>query len=147
MFGAIPERVNFTFIADCCHSGSIQRVPLGRDQELEFEPRYLNPPPEVTKRIAEGRNKRGAAFDSASAAELLALLEGVPEAQRAEKVEEYFAQARSRLAENKYGFVSVDQHALLAACQDRQTAADARIEGDFRGAFTWGLSQAIKQSN
>jgi hypothetical protein len=36
---------------------------------------------------------------------------------------------------------------LLAACEDRQTAADARIQGDFHGAFTWALGKAIKDAN
>ncbi|MBD2616342.1 caspase family protein [Nostoc punctiforme FACHB-252] len=37
-------------------------------------------------------------------------------------------------------------HILLAACQDDQTAADAYIEGDYNGAFTYYLCEALRQS-
>jgi metacaspase-1 len=36
-------------------------------------------------------------------------------------------------------------HLLLAACQDDQTSADAYIDGDFHGAFTYYFCQAIEQ--
>jgi metacaspase-1 len=36
---------------------------------------------------------------------------------------------------------------VLAACRDEETAADALIEGAHRGAFTWSLAQAIRESN
>ena len=32
----------------------------------------------------------------------------------------------------------------MAACEDRQTAADARNGRKWRGAFTWALSKAIR---
>jgi hypothetical protein len=51
------------------------------------------------------------------------------------------------IGENVHDTVDTDRHVLLAACQDRQTAADARIAGDWRGAFTWSLGEAIKESN
>src|SRR5919202_424590 len=41
IFDTIPDGVNFTFIADCCHSGSIQKGLL--DSGIEFKPRYLTP--------------------------------------------------------------------------------------------------------
>ena len=62
-------------------------------------------------------------------------------------MKEYLTLLRRRFKENKYAIVPAEQHVLLAACEDRQTAADARIQGDFRGAFTWALSQAIKDAN
>ena len=37
IFAPIPEGVNFTFIADCCHSGTIQRALL--NSGVEFTPR------------------------------------------------------------------------------------------------------------
>jgi hypothetical protein len=58
IFNAIPEGVNFTFIADCCHSGSIQKALV--DSSLRFYPRYLTPPPEVADRILAKREKRDA---------------------------------------------------------------------------------------
>jgi hypothetical protein len=55
IFDVIPEGVNFTFIADCCHSGSIQKALV--DSSLRFQPRYLTPPPEVADRILAKQEK------------------------------------------------------------------------------------------
>jgi len=145
IFDTIPEEVNFTFIADCCHSGSIQRILL--DSGIEFEPRYLTPPPEVTDRIADLRAKRDAKVDEHIAQQLPEMLQGIPPDQWAEKIKEYIALLLSRFRENRYDVVHSERHVLLAACEDRQTAADAYIEGDYRGAFTWALGQAIKDAN
>jgi hypothetical protein len=144
-FDNIPEGVNFTFIADCCHSGTIQKVLL--DSGIEFEPRYLTPPPEVTDRIAALRAKRDAEANAWAAEQLAQMLKDVPPDQWAEKMKEYLELLLKRFRENKYGVVSVERHVLLAACEDRQTAAEARIEGDFRGALTWALSRAVQEAN
>jgi hypothetical protein len=145
IFDAIPEGVNFTFIADCCHSGTIQRAII--ESGIEFQPRYLTPPPQISDRIVALRAKRDAEADAWAAGELAKLLQGIPVEQWVEKMKEYLALLRRRFRENTYGATPVARHVLLAACQDRQTAADARIEGEFRGAFTWGLSKAIAEAN
>ncbi len=145
IFDGIPEGVNFTFIADCCHSGTIQRAII--ESGIEFEPRYLTPPPQISDRIVALRAKRDAEADAWAAGELAKLLQGIPVEQWVEKMKEYLALLRRRFRQNTYGSAPVARHVLLAACQDRQTAADARIEGDFRGAFTWGLSKAITEAN
>lgn len=45
---------------------------------------------------------------------------------------------------NRFGYVNVRQNnVLLAACADSQTAADAFIDGDFRGAFTYHLFNTL----
>lgn len=145
IFATIPEGVSFTFIADCCHSGTIQKALL--DSGVEFEPRYLTPPRKVTDRIAALRAKRDAEADAWAAAQLAQMLQTVPQDQWAEKMQEYLALLRRRFRENTYAVVPVGRHVLLAACEDRQTAADAYIEGDYRGALTWALSRAIKDAN
>ena len=145
IFDVIPEGVNFTFIADCCHSGTIQRALF--DSGVEFTPRYLTPPPEVSDRIATLQAKRDAEGDAWAAAQLAQMLQGVPQDQWVAKMQEYLALLRRRFRENKYGVIPVGRHVLLAACEDRQTAADARIEGDYRGEFTWALGRAIKDAN
>lgn len=40
----------------------------------------------------------------------------------------------------------LDKHLLLAGCRDNQTAADAYLDGDFHGAFTYYLCQTLRQS-
>lgn len=145
IFDPIPPGVNFTFIADCCHSGSIQRDIL--DNGIEFSPRYLVPPREITGTIQDKLARRDAEADAWAAAQLAQMLQGVPQDQWVAKMQEYLALLRRRFRDNKYGVIPVDRHILLAACEDRQTAADARIEGRYRGAFTWGLGKAIRDAN
>ncbi|MCL4297965.1 MAG: caspase family protein [Anaerolineae bacterium] len=145
IFDPIPEGVNFTFVADCCHSGSIQRDLF--DSGVEFSPRYLNPPGEIVDAIQTKLIKRDAEADAWAAAQLAQMLQGVPQDQWVAKMQEYLTLLRQRFCENKFGVIPVDKHVLLAACEDRQTAADARIDGQYRGAFTWALGKAVKEAN
>lgn len=145
IFDAIPEGVHFAFVADCCHSGTIQKAIL--DSGIEFLPRFLTPPARIADRIRHLRVKRDDEADAWAAAQLAQALQGVPPDQWQERIQEYLALLRRRFRENKYGVVTTERHVLLAACGDRQTAADARIEGMFRGALTWALSKAIKAAS
>jgi hypothetical protein len=145
IFETVPEGVNFTFIADCCHSGTIQKALL--DSEVEFEPRFVTPPAEVSDRIFSLQAKRDAEADAWAAAQLAQMLQDVPQEKWVEKMQEYLVLLRRRFKENRYGIIPVGRHVLLAGCEDRQTAADARIEREWRGAFSWALGRAIKESN
>lgn len=145
IFAEIPDEVAFTFIADCCHSGTIQKALL--DAEVEFLPRYVTPPTELVRQIGEKVAQRDVEADAWAAAQLAQMLQDVPQEQWAEKMQEYLALLRRRFRENRYAILPDDRHITLSGCEDRQTAADAHIDGEFRGAFTWGLAKAIKESN
>jgi hypothetical protein len=145
IFDEIPEGVNFTFIADCCHSGSIQKALV--DSSLRFQPRYLTPPPEVADRILAKQAKRDAEADAWAAEQLAALLADISVEEWAENLQAYLALLRARFKENKYAVVPTERHVLLAACEDRQTAADASFDGKWRGAFTRALGQAIRDAS
>ncbi len=145
IFDSVPRGVNFTFIADCCHSGSIQRGLLDRD--IDFRPRFLTPPPEITDRIRQLQEQREQVGNNIGAAELLQILQNVPREQWEERTAQFLAQHQQKFRENKFAVIPYEKDFLLAACQDRQTAADARIEGEYRGAFTWALSTTIREAN
>jgi metacaspase-1 len=145
IFDPIPPGVNFTFIADCCHSGTIQKGLW--DTGIKFRPRYLTPPPEIMDRIDRKVAKRDAEADAWAASQLAEMLKDTPKNLWATKMQEYLALLRGRFQQNKYAVVPAERHVLLAACEDRQTAADARVEGTYRGAFTWGLGKAIREAN
>jgi beta-lactamase superfamily II metal-dependent hydrolase len=145
IFEQIPEHVNFTFIADCCHSGSIQRALL--DNQIDFKPRFITPPPEIAVGIQRRKMKREAEVDGIISTKLQEMLQNVPQSEWPTKIPEFVAYIRRRLEENRFAIVEYEKHVLLAGCEDRQTAADAFIEGMYRGAFTWGLSKAIRESN
>jgi hypothetical protein len=142
-FDTIPDNVNFTFIADCCHSGTMQRAAA----ELEFRPRYLYPDKDVQDRIETLRQERDAKLDAYVASHLGALMQGVPPAEFPQKMLENMQKLREQFKNEHYAVVPYEKHFLLAACESEQTAADARIAGDWRGAFTWALGQAIRQAN
>ena len=74
IFDDIPKDVNFTFIADCCHSGSIQKLP----PEIEFYPRYLIPTVDVADRIQELRDERDKAQNAYVSEHLAEMLKEVP---------------------------------------------------------------------
>jgi hypothetical protein len=145
LFAPIPVDVNFTFVADCCHSGTIQKGPL--EQGLVFEPRQINPPEEIRQRVAAREARRREKLDAMMSEGMVELLKNTPPDQWDAAAKAYAANFLKHIGENVHDTVDTDRHVLLAACQDRQTAADARIAGDWRGAFTWALSGAIQESN
>ncbi len=145
IFDPIPPDVNFTFFADCCHSGSIQKGLW--DSRIKFRPRYLTPPPEITDRIDKKLTKRDAEADAWAAAQLAEMLQNTPKKLWPTKMQEYLRLLRGRFQQNKFAVVPAERHVLLAACEDRQTAADARIDSAYRGAFTWALGKAIREAN
>ena len=145
IFEDVPEDVAFTFIADCCHSGTIQKGLI--DANVDFLPRYVTPPEAILIDIETKVAARDAEADAWAAAQLAQMLKDVPPEQWAEKMQEYLALLRRRFRENKYAIVPAGKDVLLAGCEDRQTAADAYIDGEYRGAFSWGLAKAIKEAN
>jgi hypothetical protein len=143
-FQAIPENVNFTFIADCCHSGTIQKVARG----IEFTPRQQLPPKDIAEAVEELKEERYEELEDYVAAHMARMLQGVPVDQWPAKMKEFRALLIERFkAEKGYGVLHFERHFLLAGCESDQTSADARIEGTWRGAMTWGLGKAIVESN
>ena len=142
-FKGIPENVNFTFIADCCHSGNIQKAAF----DIEFRPRFLYPPIDVDDRIRDLQQERDDELKAYQAAQMAQMLQGVPPDQWATKMQEFLRLTEEQFKHKEFAIVPFERHFLLAACESRQTAADARIEGEWRGAMTWGLGKAIVESN
>ncbi len=148
LFESIPEDVNFTFLADCCHSGSIQRGEEEKLAEYDIRPRFLQAPREVTQRIAQKR----AARDADPRGWIRQALKTFPQEQWDRKLREFTEQARKQRGDspdsnNKFAMVPVDRHVLLAGCRAEQTAADARLGGEYRGAFSWALGRVIQKAD
>ena len=104
---------NLTVILDCCHSGTgLRAFPTA----MPSRSRCLPPPPDVAHRVLPhivdcGEDRR--------------LTMTVP---------------RHELALRRFGARAAGRGAiLLAACRDDQTSADAWIDGDYHGAFTYFL--------
>ena len=143
IFDGVPEDVNFTFIADCCHSGDIQKAL----PKIEFYPRMLLPPVDVAERIKNLQAERDDAQDAYIATNMAQMLQDVPPDQWAEKMQEYMALLKDQFRREHYAVVPYEKHFTLSACESKQTAADARIEGEWRGAFSWALGKAITEAN
>ncbi len=145
VFKNVPEKVNFTFLADCCHSGTIQRDLL--DSNIDFKSRYIPPPPEVKDLILQKQDALAEDEEAYIAREMVEMLKAIPMDQWANKIDEIRALLRKRFRQNRFQMVETNKHILLAGCRSEQTSADAFIEGSYRGAFTWALGKAIREAN
>jgi hypothetical protein len=139
-FKEIPENVSFTFLADCCHSGTAQKAL----PKIVFKPRFLEPPIEVIERVKTRIGERDNKVKKAQADALAELIQQ-GESLTAAQIQELLA-ATEKEVKKSYGVVAFERHFLLAGSEDVQTAADAVIGGEWRGAMSWGVGEAIMES-
>jgi metacaspase-1 len=147
IFEQVPEDVAFTFIADCCHSGSINKVVY--PAELDVRLRYVEPPEEILAEVAKLQQKRSeeeSQWVEAHLAEERGNLSFPEWLSARESIREKLL-ARFRRQKRPKVESNTRPQVLLAACKDEQTAADAFINGQFQGAFTWSLAEAIRAAN
>jgi len=141
-FDPVPLEANLTIVSDSCHSGTVNK-PITPQQV----PRVLFVPPEVSARIAAKVARRDAAFEDYVLAEYRRLVGATPPAELDARVSEFLARALDRFKANRFQFVDTRlNNVLLAGCQDVQTSADAYIDGDWHGAFTYNLVRAIDEA-
>jgi metacaspase-1 len=118
-FDRLKRGVSLTVITDCCHSGTITRVLQPPDAPVLS--RYLPSPWDLVA-AESGRRLRGKVTGG---------LRGSSRAQR-----------------SKSDIVHADiPEVLITGCRDTQTSADAMIGGDFNGALTYNLVQALRQGD
>jgi hypothetical protein len=142
IFETVPDSVNFTFVADCCHSGTIQKAILPNN--LQYTVRGIQPPEAVREAIAQAQIKRDADAKAYLGKALKHLLTtGSPLALANLDVEALAEQMLNKFRRTHYNIVPTDKHVLVAACKDEQTAADAHIDQRDQGACTWALAKAV----
>ncbi|MEM8829573.1 MAG: caspase family protein [Cyanobacteria bacterium P01_G01_bin.19] len=164
MIQRIPQDVNLTFILDNCHSGtgtrSISVDFPGFHQNLAVDVtasrrRSLDSTVEVLKDInirgdfshVSTRTKELEQLDKQHYQHLIADRDVIlprfisPPVEFQEKI---IVSARARGLKHREKLL--EKHLLLAGCRDNQTAADAYINGDFHGAFTYYLCQTLRES-
>jgi hypothetical protein len=149
----VPSGVKLTVIMDTCHSGTGTRMLSvnmdGRVQRMSINLKDASPK-------GKGREALRLLDVVNTASSELFTLERYSQLLREKNVvvnrflapppelqERIFKTARSKRL-TKPG-IKKGTHLLLAACQDNQTSADAYIDGDFNGAFTYYFCQAIEQ--
>lgn len=114
-------KCNVTFVMDCCHSGTSTRQALFGNSDII--PRFISPP-----------NAR----------------DGAPAVYQEKNILSYWLFKFLKLFGNQpktNKLINGDvMGVVLSACKDSQTAADARIDDDYYGAFSRNLVKAIEKS-
>lgn len=118
-FRRIRTGVDFTFIADCCHSGTMNR-------DISSTPRFLEPPFDIRVRSQGRKLKKRRIGIKGVWDDILAQMEGSSDSQNAQNIH-----------------YNDQNHILLSGCRDDQTSADAWIDGRHQGALTAHLIKTI----
>ncbi|NUO09709.1 MAG: caspase family protein [Candidatus Brocadia sp.] len=121
----LPKGVFLTICIDSCHSGTATRDLAFVTSELQIspaemkiQPRFIEPPADIVLR-SYGKSLR-------------------------------INRLGSKIKEDKTGSgmkgSAEAKHVLLAGCMDDQTSADAYINNDYAGAFTYYLCKTIRDA-
>ncbi len=143
----LPAGVQLTMIFDSCHSGTGTRMLMSPEVNKPHKSMSVNVTATLKRSIAAaGPGARGlemaaAALDPAHDDIVRARYVDPPQAIK----DAIAKQARSRTRAAARGLVKAElNHVLLAACKDNQTAADATIESQPNGAFTYYLCKTLR---
>jgi hypothetical protein len=148
----LPKGANLTVFLDNCHSGTGTRllIPPEKTRSSRAYPRVIV---EATAQRAADRLARSgggaerairAALEPSEEEQVLARFVDPPPEVVA-KVRELRERGGARRGRGREA-ESAMNHVLLAAARDDQTAADAFIEGDFHGAFTFHLCKILREA-
>jgi len=139
-YDRFPRAGNLTLVMDSCHSGTVQKV---LEQNVVF--RFLPVSAEEQERIDAAATKFAQEQQEFVVQELLKLRgQELSEEEMRQKVRSLMAWFEKK----RFGDVRVrEANILLAGCRADQQCADAYIAGNYHGAFTYYLAEAITQSN
>jgi hypothetical protein len=137
---------NLTLIMDSCHSGTSQRGPEEDDVYYRFIPNTY----EERQAIAAARRK----FLQEQMQFVKSNMKTMRGSKRGpdEEFEKEFNAMMEKFEKHRFGDHRVkennENNILLAACEDDQQAADARMKGGvFHGAFTYFLIKLVREAN
>lgn len=139
-YDRFPRTGNLTLVMDSCHSGTVQKV---LEQDVIF--RFLPVSAEEQERIDAAAAKFAQEQQDFVVNQLLELRgQELSEEEMRQKVRSLMALFEKK----RFGDVRVrEANILLAGCRADQQSADAYIAGNYHGAFTYFLAEAITQSN
>jgi hypothetical protein len=140
LYDSFPRAGNLTLIMDSCHSGSVQK-----DIEQDILFKFLPIPQEEQERIAIAAKKFSIDRREFVYKEINTLRgQDLPDDELHKKVTYLI----DLFEKSRFGDIRVrDANILLAACKSDQSSADAYISGDYHGAFTYFLCEAIYEAN
>jgi hypothetical protein len=148
-----PNGVRLTVVLDNCHSGTGTRMLIAPQAGKPARPAMVDTKSSISRSMQAkpGTRDLGMREVATVAAESLDL--GSKNLVLARYVEpppailQRIEAARQRRRRGSRDLVRADMnHVLLAACKDEQTAADAYIDGNFHGAFTYYLTKALTEA-
>jgi len=141
LYDSFPANSNLTLIMDCCHSGTTNRGP----EELDIYYRFIPNTYAERKAIAAAKRK----FHEAQRQFVMKEVKGFAKTRgRDEEFEQRIEAAMKKFEKQRFGEVRTREgNILLAACQSDQQAADAKISGAYRGAFTFYLVKFLREAN
>ncbi len=156
----LPSGVQLTVFLDNCHSGSGTRklIPPGDTRSVREHPWVIEKATAVRSAARSLRSLGGPEMLSRSAAGELAsglmqpaeedkviarFIEPPPEIEA--KIQSLRQRGITRGGTMREVVASMN-HILLSACRDNQTAADAFIDGQYNGAFTYHLCKILRAS-
>ncbi len=145
----LPDGARLVVLLDCCHSGTGTRM-IARGSSVPHDVAPTAPAAAAgALRLARHRGPMGAV--ATSVAEVFDLNQRdvivnrfiEPPPHILERIEGRRRKRRSLLRAIPQSEMN---HVLLAACQDRQTAADAFLGKSFNGAFSFHLCDTLRQT-
>ncbi len=141
----LPAGAQLTIVFDSCHSGSGTRMLLTPTGSRSAKSTSIMVDLKTSTARALTGTMRG--MDSHEVVDAMMSPES-PETVRLRFVEPPLAVRNAINARKQSGkrgaVVAKINHVLLAGCRDDQTSADAHIDNDFHGAFTYHLCKAIR---
>jgi metacaspase-1 len=140
LYDRFPTGSSLTLVMDSCHSGSVNKAP---EEDIVF--RFL-PVSDAEQEKIDAAAARFVQDQQEYVFKELKQLRGqdLTDDQLREKV----GQLMASFERKRFGNVHTSEtNVLLAGCRPDQTAADAKIAGDYHGAFTYYLAEAIQQAS
>ncbi len=140
LYDTFPRRGNLTLVMDSCHSGSVQK-DIEQDAICRFLPVSARDQEQIdaaTVRFAQEQR------DFVTTEILKLRRQDMSEEELTKKIRSLM----DIFEKTRFGDIRVrEANILLAGCRADQQSADARIAGDYHGAFTYYLAEAIRQTN
>jgi metacaspase-1 len=139
LYDRFPVTGNLTLVMDSCHSGTVNRAPSG---DILF--RFL-PVSDAEQEKIDVAKAKFAHDQQEYVFRQIKKLRGpdLSDAELRAKVGDLMASFEKK----RFGDLrTTEANVLLAGCRSDQTSADAHIQGDYHGAFTYYLVEAIQQA-
>lgn len=142
LYAAMGSDAHIVAVMDCCHSGTNQR-DLANDIAYRSLAPVGDEAVQINRQVLAARKRNLQRIDAAAEQQVRELWQRDPQGTES-RFDQLLAAAKARARQELFGKQDVPGNiVLLAACQDRQTAADAKLGGNYQGALTHYLTTTL----